>query len=66
MGGNCNMDDFVMWANWITYSTAPARGLCLYDALKRTHTMPVMPFLCIYMYLHVFTHIFANVRITHA
>ena len=61
MGGNCNMDDFVMWANWITYSAAPARGLCLYDALKRTHTMPVMPFcvfICIYTFLHIYLQTF--------
>ena len=42
---------FAIWANCITYSAAPARGLCPYDAHKRTHTMPVMLFSYIYMYI---------------
>ena len=33
-----------MGANCITYSAAPARGLCPYDARKRPHAMPVMLF----------------------
>ena len=56
MGAIENMGDlqwgqFVTWVICITYSAAPARGLCPYDARKRTHTMPMMPFLCIYTYV---------------
>ena len=50
---NCNVGEFATKANCITYSAAPARGLCPYDTRKQIHTMPVMLFLCIYMYLHI-------------
>ena len=66
VGKFCNMGEFVIWANFITYSAAPARGLCPYNARKRTYAMPVM-FFCVFT--HIFTRIymiFANVRITHA
>ena len=32
-----NMGEFEMWANCITYSAAPARGLCPYNVRKHTH-----------------------------
>ena len=42
MGVNCDMANlkwgrFAMWANCITYSAAPARGLCPYNVRKHTH-----------------------------
>ena len=46
--------NFAIWANCITYSAAPARGLCPYDARKLPHTMPMTSFLCIYMiYMYI-------------
>lgn len=45
------MSEFEIWANCITYSAVPARGLYPYNVHKRTHTMLMMPFLCIYRYV---------------
>ena len=41
---NLQHGQIVVWANCITYSAVPARGLCPYDTRKRPHTMPVMLF----------------------
>ena len=49
---NLQHGQIVVWANCITYSAVPARGLCPYDTRKRPHTMPVTSF---FAYLHVFT-----------
>ena len=70
VGANCNspihMGEFVIWVKYnvgelgcgricITYSAAPARGLCPYDPRKQIHTMPVMFFVYLHVYLYVIT-----------
>ncbi len=63
VGEFCNVGEFVICTKYnvgelwcgricITYSAAPARGLCPYDPRKRIHTMPVMSF---FVYLYIFT-----------